>query len=331
MLRLMSGAWATQAVRAVAELGIADLIGERYATTAELATLAGCDADALDRLLLYLTSLGVFTRSGDGYTLTEAGQLLRTDVTGSVHPLALLYGGIFYDAFSELAGAIRTGENAFVRRFGCAPFEYLSRDPEQARIFHRGMMYGSAFFCAVPAALDLDEVGVVIDLGGGTGTLLAQILAARAELRGVLVDLPHVLDGARAHLAEHACLDRCQLVSADLKTTPAPPGGDVYVLSRILHDWPDDECLRILRNCRAGMAPGARLAIIERPIPADEAAPTLARSWDVHMMVNNVGGRERTRSQYQELLADAGFEVRTWHPLPLEMELLIAAPPGPGH
>jgi hypothetical protein len=324
LLTLMSGAWATQAIHAAAQLGIADHLATGSASGSELATRSETDEESLARLLRYLVALGLLSQTDQEFTLTEKGWLLRTDLPGSLHHAALLYGGMFYDSFAALHKTVRTGVSGFEHVFHLPPFEYMSQHPDQAQIFDRAMAAGRQFFAAVPTAVDLAGVEVVIDVGGGVGELLAQILLAQPRVRGVLVELPHVLDRARAHLRACGCLDRCDLVAEDL-TERVPEGGDLYLLSRILHDWPDPRCETILRTCRASMHDDASLVIIERPLPADGSL-SLAGAWDINMMVNNVGGRERTIDEYERLLGRSGFLLRDRRPLGLEMQALLARP-----
>jgi O-methyltransferase domain/Dimerisation domain len=324
LLELMSGAWATQAIHAAARLGIADQLAAGSVSGGELAARTGTDEESLGRVLRYLVALGVLIEKEERFALTEKGRLLRTDLPGSLHYAALLYGGMFYQSFAALHETVRTGVSAFEHVFGMPPFEYMSCHPDQAQIFDRAMAAGRQFFAAVPAAVDLAGVEVVVDVGGGVGDLLARILLAQPRVRGVLVELPHVLGRARAHLRACGCLDRCDLVAGDL-TERVPDGGDMYLLSRILHDWPDPICETILRNCRASMHDDAALMIIERPLPTDRSL-SLAGAWDINMMVNNVGGRERTIDEYERLLRRGGFLLRQRRPLGLEMEALLARP-----
>ena len=321
LLGLMTGAWATQALHTAAELRIADHLRDGAKSASELATLAGADRDSLERLLRYLASLGVVHEEDEAFRLGEGGQLLRTDVPGSLHAVALLYGGLFYESFGALHHAVRTGERAFDHVFGSRLFDYLAEHPDEARTFDRAMAAGSSFFASVPEAVDFSSSEVVVDVGGGVGELLGRILSAHRHLHGVLIERPHVLDEARRRLSALGCLDRCRLVEGDFRQS-VPPGGDTYLLARILQDWPDEQCRAILANCRGSMEEGNRLLVIERPIPSD-GAPSLARSWDLHMMAN-VGGRERTHDDYRALLATAGFDLAESRPLPLDMEVLVA-------
>ena len=324
LLRLMTGAWRTQAVAAFAELGVADHLLDGLTSTTELAAATGAEPDNLTRLMRYLASEGILTLEQDGsYALTEVGALLARGVNGSLRDLALLYGGPFYHSFEALAHTIRTGESAFLKMFGEAPFDYFAQHPADARLFERGMAAGSSFLTAVPAALDLAAVRVVVDVAGANGRLLSEILRAAPGARGVLFDRPHVIEAAPEVLAELGCADRCDLVAGDFFSDPVPAGADLYLLSRILHDWDDDRCAVILANIRARITPGTRLAVMERPVPATDS-DSLAFSYDVHMMVNNLGGRERTVAEYRALLHAAGFELHAEHPLPLDMAVLLA-------
>lgn len=323
MLELLSGAWTTQALCTAAELGIADHLAEHPETSARLATLTGADPDLLHRVLRYLASLGVVRRDDQRWSLTGLGMTLRT---GALRDVARLYGGIFYRSFGSLAHSVRTGENAFEHALGMPPFDYLNEHPDQARVFHGAMAAGSSWFSRVPEVIDFTGADTVVDIAGGHGDLLRHILTAAPTVRGVLFDQPEVAGAARAELAKDGLLDRCEVVGGDF-TERVPEGGDVYLLSRILHDWGDEQCLKILANCRRAMPETARLVIIERPIPAD-GAPSLAIAWDVHMAVNNIGGRERTEEEYRRLLRLAGLRPAGIQPLALDMAALTAVPVG---
>jgi hypothetical protein len=160
-----------------------------------------------------------------------------------------------------------------------------------------------------------------VDVAGGNGALLARLLPRAPHLRGVLLERPHAIDAARGNLARAGCLDRCDLTAGDF-TRAVPSGGDVYILSRILHDWSDEQCRQILARCAEAMAPCAELLVVERLLPEDDT-PSLAVAWDLHMMCN-VGGRERTAGHYGRLLEEAGFRLESCHPLPLDAAVLRA-------
>jgi hypothetical protein len=326
LLQLMTGAWTTQAIAAAAELGIADrLAGEGATTGARLATLTGTDQDSLSRLLCFLASLGIVRRTQGKFHLAELGQPLRTDVEDSLRPLALLYCGLFYQSFGHLAHCVRTGQDAFEHLFGQHHFDYIAERPELADLFDRAMASSASMFDPIPTLVDFSDARVVVDIAGGNGELLSRILHSAPHLRGVLLERPHAIGAARGVLARAGCADRAELILGDF-TCGIPHGGDVYILSRVLHDWDDQQCRALLKRCAEAMPAQAELLIVERLLPEDES-PSLAVAWDIHMMCN-VGGRERTVSQYRGLLAESGLEFIGQHPLPLDAALLRARPSG---
>ncbi|GAA4547251.1 methyltransferase [Amycolatopsis samaneae] len=320
LLRLMTGAWATQAIAVAAELRLADHL-DRGATTVALAAATGTDHDSLVRLLRYLAGLGVVRASGSEYALTELGALLRTGVADSLHPLARIYGGPFYASFARLGDSVRTGTESYERVFGAHHFAHMAADPELADLFDRAMAASSAMFGEFVRVVDLGAARVVVDVAGGNGALLSRLLTTWPRLRGVLLEQPHALRAAKSIMDSSGCADRCALVSGDF-TERVPPGGDAYLLSRVLHDWDDDRCAEILTRCAEAMPAHAELYVVERLLPED-GADSLAVPWDVHMLCN-VGGRERTQSHYARLLADAGFELVDRHDLPLDAAVLRA-------
>jgi hypothetical protein len=322
VLRLMTGAWATQAIAAAAELCLPD----HLVTMSDLPSLAaatGTDGDSLGRLLRYLATLGLVRASEGGHALTDLGALLRSDVDGSLRPLALMYGGPFYRSFAELTDAVRTGEESYAKVFGEHHFAHMAADPELAELFHASMAASNAVFTDLARVVDLGRAATVVDIAGGNGALLSRLLAANPSLHGVLLERPHALAVAEATLAPVA--DRCTLVAGDF-TESVPVTGDVYLLSRVLHDWDDAQCRSILATVADAMPDHAELLVIERLLPDVEGGESLAVAWDVHMLCN-VGGRERTEAHYRSLLAAAGFELTATIGLPLDTYVLRARKP----
>ncbi|MET1076335.1 MAG: methyltransferase [Umezawaea sp.] len=324
LLRLLTGAWATQAIATAAELRLPD----HLRTTGDLPGLAaatGTDRPSLARLLRYLTALGVVHTSDTRYGLTELGELLLSDRSGSMRPLALMYGGPFYRSFAAFTDAVRSGGESYAKVFGTHHFEHMAADPDLAELFHRSMAASNAMFAGVTGVFDFSAARTVVDVAGGNGELLSRVLHANPALRGVLMERPHALTAARIRLADVA--DRVTLVPGDFTET-VPGTGDVYLLSRVLHDWDDEQCRAILATCARNMPAHAELLVVERLLPeSGEAgsggADSLAIPWDVHMLCNT-GGRERTASHYGELLAEAGFDVVGTHLLPLDAHLVHA-------
>lgn len=324
ILQMMQGAWVTQALSVCATLGIAEQLQDGPRTSAELAAATGANADSLHRLLRYLTGLGVFTGDDErGYALTPVGDLLRKEAPGSMHDRALSYGGYNYRAFGELLYTIRTGRPAFDQVFDMPAYEYLATQPELARAFDRQMQTGASFFARVPEAFDFSAASKVVDIAGGNGGLIGAILTAAPQARGVLLDAEHVVAAAEDRLRELGVLDRCELVGGSF-FEGVPEDGDVYTLSRILHNWDDDPCLTLLAQCHRAMAPGATLLILERLIPED-GSPGPAVATDINMLTV-FGGRERTASQYRALVDKAGFDLdpADQRPLPSDLTMLVA-------
>ncbi|MFE6399817.1 methyltransferase [Streptomyces alboflavus] len=325
VLRLLTGAWTTQALAAFTELRVPDAMegeGGRGTGVEELARKVGARPRNLATLLRYLAMVGVVAEGRDGFRLTAVGALLRAGERGSMRALALMYGGPFYQSFAELGHTVRTGQVAFEHHFGENHFDHFARDPELAELFDQSMAAGSAMFDPVPthpaltAAARVPGGATVVDIAGGTGELLGRVLAAHPRLNGVLLERPHVVDAARRRLEDLG--PRCTFLVGDF--ADVPESGDVYVLSRVLHDWDDEQCREILRHCARAMPAHADLLVVERALPADGAF-SLATAWDLHMMCN-VGGRERTAAHYGGLFADAGLALVGEVPLPLDGTVL---------
>lgn len=319
LLRLLTGAWATQAIATAAELKLLD----HLATLSDLPSLAratGTEPQSLARLLRYLTSLGVVHLSGERHSLTDLGELLRSDLKGSMRPLALMYGGPFYRSFAELTEAVRSGQESYAKAFGSHHFAHMANDPVLAELFHGSMAASNAMFTGVTKVVDFSGARTVVDVAGGNGELLARVLHANPSLHGILLDLPNALAAAEPRLAD--LTGRVTLVPGDF-TRSVPSTGDIYLLSRVLHDWDDDQCRRILMTCALNMPEHAELLVIERLLPETGDTDSLAIPWDIHMLCNT-GGRERTESHYGALLTEAGFELVETRALPLDAHVLRA-------
>ncbi|MET9227498.1 methyltransferase [Lentzea sp. NPDC003310] len=319
LLRLLTGAWATQAIASAAELRLLD----HLATIEDLPGLAeatGTEPQSLARLLRYLASLGVVHVSGDRHRLTDLGELLRSDLAGSMRPLALMYGGPFYLSFAELTEAVRSGEESYAKAFGAHHFAHMATDPALAELFHGSMAASNAMFTGVTKLVDFSGARTVVDVAGGNGELLSRVLHANPHLSGVLLDLPNALAAAEPRLADLA--GRVTLVPGDF-TESVPATGDVYLLSRVLHDWDDEQCRTILATCARNMPAHAEILVIERLLPENGEADSLAIPWDIHMLCNT-GGRERTESHYRALLDEAGFDLVEKHALPLDAHVMRA-------
>jgi hypothetical protein len=314
---LINAAWTTQVIHAACVHRLPDHIASGKTDVAALSTAAGCDADALARLLRAMAAIGLCEAAPaiDGATtprwrLTSMGENLRVDDPGSLHHWALHAGSTMWQRQGELAEAVRTGRNWSQRRGAAHSYEHLAADAAAAAVFHRAMVELARI--ALPGIVPLLEIGgapaVVVDVGGGRGELLAAVLAQHPAAHGVLFDQPGALDGALALLAQAGVADRCRLEGGDFFEA-VPEGGDLYLMKSVLHNWNDERCIALLRVCAAAMPPRARLLVIERVMPDDAGCSAhhqaCARS-DLNMLVS-LTGRERRVTEYERLFAAAGL------------------------
>jgi len=312
LYQLTTGTWVSQAISVAARLGVADALAQGPRSNDEIATSVGAHGPTLYRLLRALGDVGIVSELDDRhFALAPLGELLRSDIDGTMRGWATMIGMPFHrDAWTDLYDSVRTGEPAFQRVHGANLFDYLATHPDDGAVFNAAMnAIASGFLAAIIHAYDFRRFKTVVDVGGGTGTLLAAILRANPEARGVLLERSEVLAGAAATLEPAGVAERCELVAGDFLDA-VPNSGDLYVLSNILHDWDDDEAVRILGTCRRAMRPEARLLIVELVLP-DGTDSSWAKLLDLEMLAVTPGGRQRTASQYAALLARASLRQTT--------------------
>ena len=307
MVELLGGFRISQALYAAAALGVADQLVAGPAPVKALAERAGAHAPSLHRLLRTLASVGVFTEPEPGvFALTPLGQTLTSSQPGSMRDLAIMWMETHYAPFAELIHAVRTGRPAAEHLYGEPFFAWLSHHPEQASRFTGAManLTSGGFKTAAIASLPLDGTRTIVDVGGADGTVLAAILAGHPHMRGVLFDLPHVITSAPRTLARHGVDDRVDCVGGDFFES-VPAGGDAYLVSVVLHNWPDQQAQRILANIAAAGGSGARLLMIEFVVPPGDT-PHLSKMSDLNMLAM-LDGKERTETEWRELLTAADF------------------------
>ncbi|MED5811395.1 methyltransferase [Mycolicibacterium sp. 050232] len=309
MLEMILGAWVSQGITVAAQLGVADALAAGPLRPEELARRVGADPDALNRLMRALVGEGVFRRTRDGrYALNALGETLRKDAPVSIAGMAKFVGSPQHrEHWSHLADAVRTGEAIIPKLRGQGAFDYLSSEPELGSIFNDAMTSISELAIApVVAAYDFTRFGTIADVGGGHGRLLAAVLTATPTARGVLYDLPHVVEGAPAILDKYEVTNRVHVVPGSFFDS-VPAGADAYLMKNIIHDWPDGEALAILRNIRAAAAPGTTLLLVEGVIP-DHDREFLGKWTDMEMLIG-IAARERTEDDYRKLYQEAGFRL----------------------
>jgi O-methyltransferase/methyltransferase family protein len=307
--RLVNGYQVTQAIHVAATLGIGDLLRDGPLSSDELAARASAHPRSLHRVLRALSSVGVLHEEDDGrFALTEIGDGLRSDAPEPVGGWAAYVGRpAHFRSWGALLHAVRTGENAFRSVNGADVWEYRAQHPEDGAVFDRAMTDTSRRANReLLEAYDFGRFERVIDVGGGHGAFLAAVLAANPATHGVLFDQSHVVADAGPVLEAAGVSDRCELVAGSFFDT-VPPGGDAYLLKAIVHDWEDDDAVRILRNVRSAADGGAVVLVVERELGAPNENPD-AKFSDLNMMVGP-GGRERTRDELADLLAASGFAL----------------------
>lgn len=305
LFRFLSGFRLTQALYVSAKLGMADRLAAGPKDAETLAREVGVDPDRLFRVLRALASFGVLSLDGAGrFRLTELGEYLRTDVPGSLEAFAVFSGEESYRAFGELLHTVRTGETAFDHVYGMGHFDYLAQHPDASTTFHRWMAGALGALDDPLEGFDLHDRRVLVDVGGGQGALLALVLRNHTELKGILFDLPTALTDAPEYLESFGVRDRCEILSGSAFEF-VPPGGDAYVMSRILHDWTDDKALEILRNCRRAI-PQEGVLLLREVVLKEGTLPPAQALLDLVMMAMT-GGRERTENDWRQLLHRAGF------------------------
>lgn len=313
-------------IHAAAMLGLADRLRDGPQSTEVLADVTGMHAPSLYRLLRALASLGIFAEDDQGrFELTPLSQPLRSDVEGSAHPVALFFGAESqWRSWENLLYSIATGETAFRHVYGMDPWEYRASRPELSAAFDSFMTFNTApQTAAIVAAYDFSWAHTVVDVAGGRGTLIAGILRANLDLRGILCDAPLVVAEAQSLLEAAGVLERCRVEACDFFAS-LPSGGDLYILKSIIHDWDDERAEQILRNCRRVMPPDGRLLLIENLIPPGND-PHRGKITDMQMLLE-LGGRERSESEYAALLAGAGFQISRVVPTGSNLSIIEAQP-----
>lgn len=307
LMQLLSGFMVTQYIHVAAKLMLADLLKDGPRTAQELADRCGADAGALHRLMRALASLGIFAEtSGGRFEMTDLAEPLRTDTGSSLNAVARMYGeDWFWRPYGELFHSVTTGQSAFTRLFDRGFYDHVVSHPLAARIFNDAMTgFTAPQAHRLVEEYDFGRFRRIMDVGGGQGSLILEVLRAYPETRGVLFDRSEVVRAAAARLEHVEARDRLELVGGDFMAE-VPSGCDAIVLRNVLQDWGDEEAQRLLTNCKRAISPEGTLLVIGRLIePGNDPYP--GKFTDLTMMVLT-GGRERALQEYNELFARAGF------------------------
>lgn len=321
---LLEGRKICAIIATVAELGIADALKAGPATAEQIASAVSADVAATHRLLRAATAFGLFARGEDGrFALTGLSQPLRSDAPQSRRRAAMFALDEWQvRAWGELPFSVRTGKTAIEKLYGSDLWSHLSQRPEQAVNFNAVMTWWSSIESSrIVDAFDFTRFAHIVDVAGGQGALLATILQRVPHARGTLFEMPYLLQRAMSSGALAPSRERCQFVPGSFFDN-VPPGGDLYVLKHIIHDWDDAASHRILSNCRAAMAAGTTLLLVDHVVP-EHGAPTPVAFWDVEMLLCT-GGKERTAKEWHALLEPLGFRIERMSDV-LETTSLIEA------
>ena len=329
LLGLINAGWTTQVIATAVKLGLIDAMASGPASIQALAETVQAHAPSVGRLLRAMASLALCTQDAAGdFSLTPTGSLLRADRADSLCAWAELGGGRIWAQWGRLGESVRTGQSIRKLTLPEDDFSHLDDDVQAADLFNRAMVeITRSVAIDLARSVDLSAARRVVDVGGGYGQLLCSILAANPSLHGVLFDMAHATGQLASAFEAAGVAHRCELATGDFFKA-VPQGADVYLLKSILHDWDDERCLAILRNCRRAMQPAARLLIVER-IASDRVSASphdqaVARS-DLNMMVA-IGGCERTQAAYDALLEAADLRLAQVTPLPGPYSVMAAVP-----
>ena len=308
MLQLLNGAHVAGAISCLAQLGIPDLVEAGPKSAEELANQIGASSEALYRLMRATASVGVLSEGPEGkFSETPMSAVLRSNASPSLRAFAVMGGREWHGrGWSRLEYCVRTGKQAVDEIYGMHVFKFFKQHPEEAQIFNNAMTDLSMIDSpAVAEAYNFDGLRSIVDVGGGHGLLLATILQRNIHLTGTLFDVAHVIEGA-ANGPLKSVMERCTLASGDMFSS-VPADADAYIMKHIIHDWPDDLCLKTLKACRKGVNPGGRLLVIDNVIqPGNDFSP--GKFLDLQMLIFP-GGCERTEKQFSALFAAAGWRL----------------------
>jgi hypothetical protein len=308
--RMLTSAALSRAICSIGELGVADHIESGTPQpVANLARLTSTHERSLYRVLRFTASYGVFRETaGRAFDHTPLSAALRSDAAGTFRPAAQMFHQMFA-VWDGLDHAIKTGESGCIQVYGEPLFDHVGHHPELAPVFDAGM---TAFHGhetdAMLEVYDFGDIKTLADIGGGNGSLLSAVLRRYPHLRGILFDLGHVIGRARTAMHESGLEQRCSVIEGNFFET-VPSGADAYLMRHIIHDWTDEQSIRILSNCRKVIPTDGRVLLVEFSVPAANQA-SLGKDADM-IMLTFPGGMERTDDEYQALFAQSGFRLNT--------------------
>ncbi len=323
--QMITGYWTSQAIYVAAKLELADKLTSGPKTSAELAAETKTNPDALLRLLRALASVGVFSQQdGKKFANSPLSMPLKKQAENSQWAMAVMMGEEHYAAWGQLLFSIQTGQGSFRKVFGEGVFDFLGKHPEQAKVFDAAMtsIHGAETALMVEA-YDFGSFKSLCDVGGGNGLTIATVLERHPQLQGSLFDLPHVVERAKPNLEKAGVNGRCQFVGGNF-FEKIDVQVDAVLMRHIIHDWDDEKCVTILKNCRAALNPGGKVLVVESVVPSGNE-PGFVKWLDLTMLTIPEG-KERTADEYRELFAAAGLKLSRIVRTAGELDVLEAVP-----
>lgn len=307
MFQMITAFWTSCSVYVAARLNLADLLAEKAKTAGQLARETQTHPSSLYRLLRTLSSIGVFRENEKNeFEITPLGNVLRTDVPGSLKAHAIMNMQHHYSAWGNLLEAIKTGETAFDNLHKMSVWEYYEKHAEGNTNFNKAMsqVTQTAIMHILPA-YDFGSFNTIVDVGGGNGALLCAVLKAAKNTNGIVFDTPRAKQQALENIEINHLQERCSFEEGDF-FEKVPQGGSAYLMKSVLHDWDDEHSKKILVKVKEGMMQGSKLLLIEAVIPGGNT-PHPGKFMDVNMLVMT-GGKERTANEWKELIENAGLK-----------------------
>jgi len=327
LIQMMTSMWVSQAIYVAAYLGIADLLKDSPKNINELADKTGTHAPSLYRVIRALASIDIFTEiEPKKFALTQTGHYLRSDVPDSLRSLSIMLSDRWsWQSWGEILQVVKTGETPFPRLYQVDDIQaYFEKNPESSKVFDDAMTNFTQNTINAPLldTYDFSRFSKVVDLGGGHGTLIASILKAYPQMKGVLFDLPNVVANASSLLEKEGVAERCEIVAGDFFKS-VYSGGDAYVISQIIHSWDDDSCINLLKNIRSAMTERSTLIIINAVIPPNNK-PHFNKWLDIELLIAFPGGRERMESEFSYILEAAGLRLTKIIPTASDVSVIEA-------
>ena len=326
LLQMILGKWVSSAISAAAHFAIADHLESGPKSPKELASLTGTQERPLYRLLRANASVGVFVEREDGtFAQTPLSEPLRSNAKPCVRNMAMMLTDEFHvRAWEQLPWCVETGKPAAYKLYGTWMFDWMSQHPEKTGHFNQAMTdMSSGDSAAIVQSYDFSRFEHIVDVAGGYGTLLAAILDQAPKLQGTLVEMPHVVEGAKKAGILERFGNRSTMIAGSM-FEDIPAGADAYIMKYIIHDWYDAECIKLLSQCRKGIRPGGRLLVVDQVVPAGND-PAISKIVDLEMLVLP-GGMERTEKQFRELFAASGFRLERIIPMPAPQCVIEGVP-----